>query len=197
MPAIATERFLVVPGLAMPFAPARPRCTLHKLDKASFLAQYEQDIADLSVVIQPKLNGDRAGIGRCADGVLRVQNRHLGWTTQAVRNLAAFRRLNPGTFLDGEIEGGNFYPFECVALDGDSLVRSTTRCRVAAAKRLCEVLGIPYIFDAPTRKFAAAHVKNLPRWEGYVRKVDAASYSIGHSAAAETTDWCRVKWTLR
>ncbi len=190
------ERVVIVPGIAMPFFPARPVKGIPLTTAAQAVERFCADM-DSGDILQSKLNGDRAGLGIVADAdgslIVRVQNRHGGWLTQKVRNLAAFLALGAGTCLDGEVIDGDFYPFEVLAWGGASLVGLPTYDRARAAQLACSYTGVPFLFSTPRLDFVRRMRANLPRWEGWVRKANLP-YPIGHSAIAETTRWSKLKW---
>lgn len=187
------ERIAIAPGIAMPFVPPRPHPGPLLLSPTRAVAQLAEDVAE-GWIVQGKLNGDRACVGvAAAGGQVIAQNRHLGWFRHRINNLGAFSIFGPGLCLDGEVEAGIFYPFECVALNGRSYVQAKTSERVALAKDLCAQAGVPYIFDAPTPAAIRRLRKNLPRWEGYVAKRDAY-YPIGGTVTQETSLWRKCKF---
>lgn len=215
-PAPPAGRTVIVPGLAMPFFPARPMTGIVLSTPEQAMAQLSRDL-DAGFVCQRKMNGDRSclGIFNGENGPqILVQNRHGGWTKQSVKNAADFLFMGPGSCLDGEImPGGLFHPFEVLAWGGVSLVNANTSERIRAARLASVEAGRPYLFDFPiepsyvaiarreTAKWKAdplrtwvSHLRaNLPDCEGYVRKAETA-YPIGRSAIAETTSWAKSKW---
>jgi hypothetical protein len=188
---VTITRVNVAPGIAMPFYPARPitGVALRTPDQAQL--QFERDM-DLGRTCQPKMNGDRAALG-VTPSAIHIQNRHGGWISQNVRNRAVYQELQAGTVLDGEVIDGHFYPFECIAVDGVSLVSAPTSERVRTAKALCSRIGVPWLFDTPSISFIRKLRTNLPRWEGYVAKAEQA-YPMGRTASGESPLWQKVKW---
>ncbi len=190
------ERHVVVPGLAMPFYPARPKVGTVLVDTTQALAQFCRDMDTGHYVLDPKLNGDRAGLGVidiAGSVAIVVQNRHGGWLTQRVRNASLFLAMGAGSCVDGEVIDGHFYPFEVLAWGGASLVAAPAAARKQAAVVLCRDLDVPFLFSTPTTAFIRRLRGNLPRWEGYVKKLNSP-YPVGHSATAETDRWYKCKW---
>lgn len=190
------ERLQVVPGLPFPFYPGRPMAGFALRTPEQAVAQLVADL-DRGYFCQSKLNGDRAGLAVVSGAQgkeLLVQNRHGGFLYQTVKNQQVFASLPAGTCLDGEVmPGGLFYPFECVALDGVSLLAAPTQVRVHAAQNLCQELGLAWLFASMTTVTVAKLRRNLPFCEGYVRK-DNGPYPLGRSATAETPRWVKMKW---
>ncbi len=189
MPSV--DRVRIVPGLAMPFFPARPTLgtpATKKLAPRCFIAEM-----DRGNVCQPKLNGDRAGVG-IADGQALVQNRHGGWLKQRVHNLSAFFGLGDGTCLDGEVIDGHFYPFEVLAWGGESFLdaHQTERCELA--RIVCRECDQPYLFATPRMSFIRKSFANLPRFDGWVSKRWDSPCDIMSSATQESPFWVKYKW---
>lgn len=193
------KRLRVVPGLAMPFFPARPMTGTALQNPDQAVQQYCRDM-DQGYVCQPKINGDRACLGvvqweglGITDKIVVVQNRHGGWTSQCVKNAGKFFCLGVGTCLDGEILKGNFHPFECLAISGVSLLQWPTIERVAMAQSVCDDLKVDWLFAPMGIAQIKLLRKNLPLVEGYVRKANTA-YPIGSSSTSETQEWTKHRW---
>ncbi len=188
-------RIPVVPGLSMPFYPARPSPGYALSNPAQAVQQLKMDV-DAGHLCQPKWNGDRAclGVVLYQEAVrVMIQNRMGGWTTQAVHNAQDFAHLGPGSCLDGEVLGGIFYPFECLALEGHSFLQWPAQQRAALAKTVCAELDLEWKFEPITPVVVRRLRKNLPTVEGYVCKFNSP-YPIGRSLADETRSWRKMKW---
>lgn len=180
----------------MPFYPARPKTGFVFASARTATAQYVKD-RNAGFICQPKFNGYRAClavVGTATDKRVIVQNRRGAWLSHPVKNSALFRQLDVGTCLDGEVmPGGNFYPFECLTISGESLIASPTTIRIAAARLVCLELELDWIFSEMSVSAVGRLRANLPLIEGYVRKAQRG-YQIGHSSTAETADWFKMKW---
>lgn len=183
---VATDRIQVVPGLSLPFYPMRP-WKGHRLTLDGIKAL----LADPEAVIQPKLNGDRACLAKVG-GKLYLQNRHGGWTKQAVR-LAQWERMRDMTCLDGEVWRGDFYAFECLARAGDSLLREPVARRVKVAQELSQACSSGWLFSRPTLRWFKDCDKTA--WEGVVVKTNASPYVVLGSPTQESPTWFKSKWT--
>lgn len=190
-----SQRIRIVPGLAMPFFPARPSMGVpatKKLGLCCFIADM-----DRGYVVQPKLNGDRACLGiveRDGGNFILVQNRHGSWLTQKIKNVGSFVNLGAGTCLDGEVVDGQFYPFEVLAWGGESFMGDTGIVREKLARIVCREAGVPYLFKPPTPKYVRRGFANLPRFEGWVSKDPKASYDLMSSATQESSSWVKYRW---
>src|SRR5712671_2028937 len=99
-------------ALNLPFYPMRPRRG-PDID-AGRIKKILEEIDGKKFVVQPKLNGDRVLLAVRKDEV-QAANRHGSWYTKRVRNAGDFVKLGIGTVLDGEVFGGEFFPFEALA----------------------------------------------------------------------------------
>ena len=146
-----------------------------------------ENVARLSdYVIQPKLNGDRVILTMTDDGVELMQ-RHGAPYTFMVRNRNEFASLPAGTVLDGEVFASNFHPFETVGPE-------PVEVRVSAAKTICLMLGVEWLFDTPGPEFYAAGRDNLPMFEGIVAKRVGGKYRPTKKHWHESQDWLKLKW---
>ena len=201
----------VVPGLALPFFPMRP-IEGRSLSTPQRAVDLWREFTERGDTLQPKLNGDRACVAvlRTWDLTARdvarfkpinlgttaviVQSRHGGRFRHNVANLSLFARLAPGSCFDGEVHKQQFYPFEALALDGESLMREGPERRAAVARSICRRLKIDWLFDPPRLAFLRLHVENMPFWEGFVRKVVGSPYVVCPSETATSPKWFKYKW---
>lgn len=202
----------VAPGLALPFFPMRPAegRSLSTPDRAVELVREFEESGD---TLQPKLNGDRACVavvrashllpsdvqffkplvvGKVA---VLVQNRHGDRYHYSIANLSLFARLPPGTCQDGEVFKKQFYPFETLASEGISMLRSAPDGRVANARAVCRMLGVDWLFDAPKLAYLRLHRENLPFWEGIVRKAKGSPYVPCTNDTCDSPTWWKHKWS--
>jgi hypothetical protein len=188
---VTITRINIAVGLSLPLFPGRPMngLALRTADQAQ--AQFERDM-DLGKLLQPKLGGDRAVLG-VTPAALHICNRHGGWLHQGIKNRGLLQELQSGTVLDGEVIDGHFYPFECLADGGTSLVAHPTEWRITCARTLCARIGVQWLFAPPTLAYIRKMRANLPRWEGYVAKSNLP-YPLGRSASEETTRWTKHRW---
>jgi len=173
-------------GLALPFYPMRPF-----RGQVATETTLKDDLASGRWVLQPKLDGDRAMLGVVEGGTV-IANRHMGLYQFAVKNAVLFTDLPVGTCLDGEVWKGNFYPFETLGLGTTLMTAEPVEIRIAEAKHICEIIGVDWLFEAPTKGWVKAN-RNVPRLEGYVKKRRGSRYEI-IGVERESLDWCKVKW---
>jgi len=146
-------------------------------------------------VVQPKLNGDRACLAVVNKRVY-IQNRHGGWLSHTVTNAKDFLKLPSGTALDGEVYKGEFHPFELLALGGKSYLFATVDVREIMAERMCTLLGHPWLFPRPTRKWLMELSDNAPMYEGVVMKKAGAgsNYILLGNATQTSLTWLKKRW---
>jgi hypothetical protein len=187
------DKVAVVPGIVMPFFPMRP-ATGRILRNKGNVREYEREVLNTEDwVAQPKLEGDRACIG-IVDGKVYIQNRHGSWMKHRVENLHAFANLPDRTVLDGEVYKKNFYPFECIAVEGKSKVTCTVGERETLAYMLCKYAGVTWRFERPSMAWVSKLHENAPMYGGVVLKRTMSSYIIHASAAQFSLDWLKRCW---
>jgi hypothetical protein len=149
---------------------------------------------------QRKLNGDRVTLAVDENLSTLVQNRHGGWYQFNVENRQQFTQFGKLSLFDGEVYEKNFYPFEVLAMNAVSLVRTPVEARVEAAKRCSQQLGAPWMYNVDEEylagEFAVARLVKVPRWEGIVLKKLGSPYVFLPSDAKNSPTWSKRKWTL-
>jgi len=182
----------VVHGIAMPFFPMRPASGSPIHTKR----QIDHVVSQLSSgdwLIQPKAGGERACLA-VVDGQVLVQNRHGAWRKRPIVNGEDFLKLRNRTCFDGEVIDDQFHPFECLAVNGRSLLLSPAVEREAVAQQLVKLIHHKWFFPKPTRTFLSAARKNLPVWEGVVMKGYMSFYIPAAKANQESGTWLKCKW---
>lgn len=180
-------------GLAMPFYPMRPRHG-RRLGRPEHIRQLWHEAVEQKLwSMQPKLGGDRAGLA-VVDKHVFVQNRHGSRYRCKVKNGQDFLRLPNHTCFDGEVFKGNFYPFELLACNGNSLLLTEVHERVALAKDLVKFLKHPWMFETPSLAWLLRRSRNLPIYEGVVLKRAASRYVLLGSATQSNFEWLKRLW---
>jgi len=180
-------------GLQMPFFPMRP-IKGRRLDRPVNIKDLWHDAIDQGHwVMQPKLGGDRVCLA-CVDGKVYVQNRHGGCYRMKVGNAKDFLQLPNRTCFDGEVFKGNFYPFELLACNGRSLLKTVVHERVRLAKDLVGFLGHPWLFDTPTLPWLMRRAANRPAYEGVVLKQTGSPYILLGSDTQSSSKWMKRLW---
>lgn len=187
------DKIVVTSGIVMPFYPMRPAVGKVLRNKRNVKEFDEQVLQKFDWVVQPKLDGDRATLA-VVDGNVYIQNRHGSWFKHRVRNLPDFKNLPNRTVLDGEVFKGNFYAFECLALEGKSVALCTVMEREVLAFQLTKLLGHTWKFHKPSRAWIANLSKNAPDYDGVVLKRSASPYIMMGSPAACSLDWFKYRW---
>jgi ATP-dependent DNA ligase len=187
------DKIVITRGLAMPFFPMRPAVGRVLRNKRNVQEFYDQVLRKREWVVQPKLEGDRATIG-VLDGKVYIQNRHGSWYKQRVRNIEDFKNLPNKTVLDGEVFKGNFYAFECLAVDGKSVAMSTVMEREVLAFQLTKLLGHTWKFDRPSKGWIANLGDNAPEYGGVVLKRAGSPYIVMGSPDQASLDWFKRCW---
>jgi len=191
MPLIAeSERIRIVPGLAAPFFPMRPR---HGRAVATISGAINilKEFTEAGNTVQPKLNGDRGPLVKMNDRIM-IQNRHGSWYNFKV-NVRKFSRMPDGTCLDGEVWKGQFYPFEVLSWNFSSRMTRPVAERAEEAERLCSTFGVEWIFGPVTPGWIKAHFMH-EAWEGFVNKIKGTDYTVLGSASRESEAWSKHKW---
>lgn len=181
----------IMRGWELPFFPMRPhegrRLTRRNIPR--ILREQDEHV----YIYQPKLNGDRALLGVVGRRVY-VANRYGRWYRHAVGNATAFLKLNDGTLFDGEVFRGQFFPFECLALEGRSFKPNTMEEREILAEQMCKLVGVRWMFPKPTRAWLRKLDEHMPVYEGLVRKKANAPYTMLSSPSQSSLDWLKHKW---
>jgi ATP-dependent DNA ligase len=188
------DKIVIVPGIAMPFFPMRPAIGRVLRNKGNVQEFDRQVLQTDDWVVQPKLEGDRASIG-VVDGKVYIQNRHGGWLKHKVENLELFSKLPDRTVLDGEVYKKNFYPFDCLAVDGRSKVTSTVMEREVLAFQMCKYVGVPWKFERPSEAWISKLREHTPVYGGVVLKRSMSPYIILGSDSTFSLDWLKRCWT--
>lgn len=188
---MADARVKITTGIVLPLFPMRPRSG-PDITKARINIILEE-MESKKFVWQAKLNGDRAVLGVRDDRVM-VCNRHGGWFGHTIANAGAFLKIGNGTVLDGEVFGRNFYPFEALAVEGRSFIWNTTEEREIIAMQMCRLAGVAWMYPRPTKAWLSQLSKNLPKYEGMVRKKADASYIPLGSASQTSSGWVKQRW---
>jgi hypothetical protein len=183
---------ICVGRIMMPFFPMRPVAGL-SIRTPEVVSMVIQDLDDPSVVIEPKLNGDRAVVGVTPNGVY-ITNRHGSEYSFSVNNVSELRRLPVDTILDGEVWQGSFYPFAAISIGGESLMFKTCRERQRVAKDVCRCIKQKFLFARPSKAWVRRGAANGPQWEGVVQKIDSAPYIMLGSATQESKTWVKRRW---
>jgi ATP-dependent DNA ligase len=169
------------------FFPMRPTAT-GKAPTVSLLKTLRDKF-----VVTPKLNGDRAILWVLADEVY-IHNRHGSAYTFMVRNRASFAQLPVGTVLDGEVFNRNFYPFECLAYGDADYTKQPAWKRLKLAEKLCQLLGIDWLFAEPTDEWIGNGAANGTQWEGVVLRLRNSIYRPCGKPFQESSEWFKLKW---
>ena len=151
-------------------------------------------------VLQPKLNGDRAGLAVIEGNRVVIQSRRGDWYPFEVQNRNTFAKsCSPGTLFDGEVYRKVFYPFELLAINGESLLREPVEARIYSAREVCETIGVPWLFSPPCSEWLKAQATAIEppltrQWEGVVAKMKGTPYKILGAAHQESPEWTKLKW---
>jgi len=180
----------VLPGLALPFFPMRPK-TGPRISKANVLDVIREMSATHN--FQRKRNGDRA-IRAIVDRKVYTCNRHGSWLKHPTIDEKEYLVFPDLTCFDGEVFKKQFEPFETLAFGGQSFITQTSEDRQAnAMNATVEWLGREWMYT-PTEEWLMKADDNLPDWEGVVAKEKGCRYRIMGSASQECSEWFRVKW---
>jgi len=191
------DKLLVIPGVQMPFFPMRPT-TGSMIRGIEQIDTIMEMISSHTWEVQPKLNGDRVTVA-VIDGKAYAQNRHGKWYSYTIENLKSYLALPNRTLLDGEVYEKMFYPFEALAIGGESLMRECPSVRIGTAKAFSHVIGVEWKFETPTREWLIKNFQEqtklrVPVWEGIVRKKVGTPYAILGSDSQESTNVFKNKW---
>lgn len=177
----------------MPFFPMRPTKG-RALSRPDGIKQLWKEAVEQRLwTIQPKLGGDRAELA-VVDSKIYIQNRHGGCYRFKVANAPDFLRLPNRTCFDGEVFKSNFYPFECLASNGHSFLRTEVHERAQMAKDMVTFLKHPWLFDPPALAWLLRRSANLPDWEGVVIKQVRSRYILMGSARQSSLEWFKRLW---
>jgi ATP-dependent DNA ligase len=186
------ETVKVARGIVMPFFPMRPRSG----SPLRTIKQVEELVAVLDDgrwIVQPKAGGHRACLA-VVDGKVWVQNRHGKWYAKPVKNAQDFLKLPNRTCFDGEVLDGSFYPFECLADSGKSMLFRPASEREVVAFQFSKFLHHDWKFRKPSPKFLRQMRHNLPTWEGVVLKEYMSLYVVMASEAQHSNTWLKRIW---
>lgn len=181
----------LLPGLCLPAFPMRPvrgRALTCKL-----IPELLERQAGHAEILQRKLNGDRVLLS-IADRRVVACNRHGCRYGFSIKNAQRFLELGDTACFDGEVWRGEFYPFECLALDGRSYCHNTCEEREIMAMHVCRLLKVPWMYTRPTRQWLAQLKEHLPVYEGVVRKRADAPYTFLASATQTSPVWIKHRW---
>lgn len=144
-------------------------------------------------LFQPKLNGDR--------GVLAVKTRQVHVFNQfglpytgRISNADSFLKLGDNSLFDGEIFHGDFCPFEALAVEGRSFMWNTAEERALIAFQMCRLIKTDWKYFRPTRAWFQDLRRNLPHYEGVVRKKASAPYVPLGAISQYSPGWLYSKW---
>jgi hypothetical protein len=179
-------------GLGMPFIPMIPKNGV-PLRTAAQIKSAVQDLENDSLVVQPKLGGQRACLA-LVDRKIYIQDQQGNWITKPPDNGHDFLKLPNRTCLDGEIAFGDFYPSECLAIRDEALVFKPASERETVAFQLVKFLGHRWMFARPSAKFVRAAKENLPRFKGLVFKDYMSFYALLSSPNQFSKDWLKRQW---
>jgi hypothetical protein len=186
------EEIQIMKGWTLPFFPMRP-ANGPRLTKP-LVVEILKKMEDGRYIYQPKLNGDRALLG-IVDKRVVVCNRHYGWYQFQVANAGAFQaKCGSGTLFDGEVYKSNFYPFECLALEGRSFKANTVDEREIIAMQMCRLAGVQWMYKKPTRAWMLKGSSLLPQFEGVVRKRSDFPYTFLPNSSGTSVGWLKHKF---
>lgn len=181
----------ILPGLSLPMYPMRPTRGRAIRDQHE-LTCLHTDVNSGLWHVQPKLNGDRACLGK-VNGAIHICNRHGSWLKHPVTNLTLFKAMPDHTLLDGEVFQSCFFPFEALALDGCLLLRQCPSQRAETAKQICASLGVQWLFKPHVPLWFKNH-ETTEQWEGFVLKRIGSPYIQLGSAGQESSSWVKRRW---
>lgn len=187
----AIDEVQVMKGWTLPFFPMRPASgpSLTKKVAEEIIVKMDEH----RYIYQPKLNGDRALLGVVNRQVI-ICNRHFGLYSFQVHNAVLFLKLTDGTLFDGEVFESNFYPFDCLALEGRSYKANCAEEREVMAMQMCRLLKVAWMYPKPTKKWLLAGRANLPKYEGVVRKRADQGYYILPNTSDTSLGWLKYRW---
>lgn len=187
------DKIVIARGIAMPFFPIRPGPGTILRNQGSVADFVKNELNTDDWVVQPKLEGDRACVG-VLNKTVYIQNRHGGWYTKRVNNLADFKKLPSGTVLDGEVYKGNFYAFDCLSVGDKSYLMHTASEREVMALHVTKLLNHDWMFKRPSERWVSALRDNMPVHGGVVIKRWKSPYIIQGSAGGFSLDWLKNVW---
>ncbi|MEY2424170.1 MAG: ligase 1 [Acidimicrobiaceae bacterium] len=168
-----------------PLQPVQPMLAASSPSAAEAVALFEQSS------VEWKLDGIRLQVHRLDDDV-RLFTRNLNDVTEHLPDVVAVIRTLPASefILDGEAVGGHVRFFDCLTLDGETLVDRPLLERLAALERVAGRWRIPGIVTtdgSEAERFldeaiAAGH-------EGVMVKDASSPYEAGRRGAS----WRKVK----
>lgn len=180
----------VVVGVSIPLYPMRPTKGVSLRTPA---AAAEVKAARKTHVVHRKLNGDRVQIAKVHK--LYTANRHGGWYNYGVENKHLLMVFPNGTMFDGEVWKKNFYPFDCMAYNGESMCRVPVEDRVSFTRELCKSAGIEWVWEVDDAWLDELDA-NQPKWEGVVLKQLGSPYLALGTDTQDSASWSKRKWAL-
>ena len=187
-----SDTVAVIHGITMPFFPMRPK-TGSPISTVRQVKHIREMMETGDWIVQPKAGGDRACLA-VVEKKIYVQTRHGTWRKRPIKNGEAFLKLRDRTCFDGEILDDEFHPFECLAINGRSLLLSPASEREAVAYQCARLMKQRWLFAKPNQAFLKARRGNLPNWEGVVMKGYMSSYVMLASATQSSGTWLKCKW---
>ncbi|MEY2453210.1 MAG: ligase 1 [Acidimicrobiaceae bacterium] len=168
-----------------PLQPVQPMLAASSPSASEAVALFEQSS------VEWKLDGIRLQVHRSGDEV-RCFTRNLNDVTDQIPNLVELIRSLPANefVLDGEAVGGEVRFFDCLALDGETLVDRPLLDRLTALERVAGPLRIPGIVTANGEEAERFLAEALATGhEGVMVKDVSSPYEAGRRGAS----WRKVK----
>lgn len=163
------------------------------MERVSDVETVRADVLSGKRLAHRKLNGDRLVVGLVGGSAI-VTNRHGGMSKSTVLNIDAFRKELPdGTVLDGELWKRNFYPFDVLAVGGESWTSRPCRERERDVRIICQTVGVKWMWDVDD-VWLSNLASNDDQWEGVVLKDAESHYAIAGSATREHPAWVKRRW---
>lgn len=190
-------RTTIIPGIAWPLFPMRP--TPGQELTASKITELMNRMK-AGDTLQRKLNGDRAVLA-AFNGNVFINNRRAEQFRHPAINARDFLHISKGKqlVLDGEVYKSKFIPFEALCIDGFSLLDRGPDVRVGAAKKICDQLNLPWIWDV-TEDWLLTELTTVhtlrSEFEGVVLKKKDSPYKPLGSAEQDSSDWFKYKFRL-
>lgn len=186
-------RVEICSGLEFPFYPMRPTKGRTLQRPAGIKQLYTEAVGDSQWVMQPKLNGDRV-ILAVVDKRVFARNRFGQAYRLKIGNARDFLKLPDHTCFDGEVFKGNFYPFEVIACDGKSLLKTVVHERVEWARDMMRIISQPWLFGTPSLGWLMRRTSNAPNYDGVVLKRAGSFYIPLGSPTQSTLHWFKRSW---
>jgi hypothetical protein len=184
--------FEIARGFHVPFFPMRPTLGRDLRTRQSVVSLWKEIESEVWVG-QPKLNGDGVSLAVYKRRVY-LFNRYGRAYRFKVLNAPDYLKLPDGTCFVGEVFKRNFYPYEALALAGESLLATTVVERVKWAKDHVDFLKHPWMFPQPNFGWMVRRRANMPIYDGVVLKKTASAYRLLGSADQTSLDWFKRRW---